>query len=82
MIITEKRRDKHIPYFDSVIGVFLHCGSTVLIINDLDAGKPCYTVIRICRKNGKLKVIGRELPLELARVVAKRDEKFDGMPIE
>jgi hypothetical protein len=41
-----------------------------------------YNVLRLMRGGGQMTVIGRELPLKLARKVAKRPPDHDGTPAE
>ena len=55
----------------------------VIIAHDPNSGKTnVFSVIRLFRESGKTRVIGRELPLELARKIAKRPSKEDGMPVK
>lgn len=75
--------DKLIPEITSVQEVRSRYGSDVTFVClDTHAGKPNrYTVIRLFYQTGITRVIGRELPMDLARIVASRLEEEDGAPI-
>lgn len=56
--------------------------SFVFISRDPNAGrKNVYSVIRIFYKKYVPRCIGRELPLKIARMVAKRNSNEDGTPL-
>lgn len=59
-----------------------HVGSFVIIAPDPMAGaRYRYSVIRVDYQTGETRCIGRELPLGLARKVAKRPASEDGYAI-
>lgn len=69
--------------YEECIGGHPHYARTIaMIAPDPMAGrKGRYSVIRIYSHTGQVVVIGRELPLGLARKVAKRQVSQDGLPL-
>jgi len=74
-----------IPFFDEVKEVHLaeDTRSSVLITPDFGSiqGRRRYNVIRVEWPTGRADCIGRELPLGLARRVAKRPQSEDGTKV-
>lgn len=63
--------------------IHTHLDSFVLVAPDPRAGrKHRYSVIRVIYQTGHAVVIGRELDLPLARIVAKRTTDMDGRPVK
>ncbi len=59
-----------------------HAGSFCLIAPDPMAGRAArYSVIRVNYRTGQADTIGRELPLGMARKVARRPSTEDGDPV-
>ena len=69
-------------YEESLGGSPHYPRAIAMIAPDPDAGrKGRYSVIRIYSHTGQVVVIGRELPLGLARKVAQRPVSQDGKPV-
>lgn len=72
-----------IPFFHKVKETYYSGYSIVLIAPDDHAGKlKVFSVIRIMLATGKATCIGRELSINIARMVATQPFRDDGKPLE